>query len=466
MLSLLLVAVLLATVSTRTTADTFLVLPDGAGDFPTIQAAINASADGDRILLGNGVFTGDGNRDVSYGGKEITVRSESDSPADCILDCQGSSSEPHRGFIFNSDETALSRLRGVTITGGYADGPYPEDNEGGAVYLEGDSYYHRISATIENCLFRENSAVSGGGVYCRDHVYATFSDCVFEANETRVRGAGGGMYCYGYGASPYLVRCRFIANLNEGMYFHANASPTIEACEFSGHSRYGLGAASDPGEITNCRFFDNDGHGLRADICTIAISGCSFWNNHADNGGALRFTWEFSGTITDCLFYNNTADESGGAVWCGEEGSVTLTNCTIAYNEAGTGAGGIDCGSAAVTLENTIIAFSTAGEAVAGNATLSCCDLFGNAGGDWIGDIAGQYGIDGNISEDPIFRGPWDDDFTLQADSPCAPFSSPNPECDLIGSEPIGCQPPTGVWPPAEGGSWGRVKALFLEGTD
>ena len=57
-------------------------------------------------------------------------------------------------------------------------------------------------------------------------------------------------------------------------------------------------------------------------------------------------------------------------------------------------------------------------------------------------------------------------DFTLQSDSPCAPFSSPNPECDLIGSEPIGCQPPTGVWPSAEGGSWGGVKALFREGTD
>ncbi|MCK4415370.1 MAG: right-handed parallel beta-helix repeat-containing protein [Candidatus Eisenbacteria sp.] len=295
-------------------AETYLVNPEGTGDFPTIQAAIDAVLDGDVILLSDGTFTGDGNRDISYGGKGIAVRSESDTPEDCILDCQGSSSEPHRGFIFNSDETALSRLRGVTITGGYADGPYTEDNLGGAVYLEGDGYYHPISATIENCVFRENSARSGGGVYCRGYVYTAFSDCVFEANETRVRGIGGGMYCCGYGAFPHLVRCRFIANLNEGMYFHTDASPTIEECEFSGHSRYGLGAGSGAAAIADCRFFDNDGNGLRADFCTITISGCSFWSNHADNGGALRFTWEFSATITDCLFYNNTADESGGAV--------------------------------------------------------------------------------------------------------------------------------------------------------
>ncbi len=155
-----------------------------------------------------------------------------------------------------------------------------------------------------------------------------------------------------------------------------------------------------------------------------------------------------------------------GSVWCGEEGSVTLTNCTIACNDADTGAGGIDCGSATVTLKNTIIAFSTAGKAVIGGAALSCCDLYGSAGGDWLGDIAGQYGLDGNISEDPLFCDPPNDDFTLQEDSPCAPFSLPNPECDLIGSEPIGCQPPTGIWPPADITSWGGVKALFRHGTD
>ena len=43
-------------------ATTYLVNPEGTGDFPTIQAAIDAVVDGDIIELNDGTFTGDGNR--------------------------------------------------------------------------------------------------------------------------------------------------------------------------------------------------------------------------------------------------------------------------------------------------------------------------------------------------------------------------------------------------------------------
>ena len=35
-------------------ATTYVIEPDGSGDFPTIQAAINASSDGDIIELADG----------------------------------------------------------------------------------------------------------------------------------------------------------------------------------------------------------------------------------------------------------------------------------------------------------------------------------------------------------------------------------------------------------------------------
>jgi hypothetical protein len=87
---------------------------------------------------------------------------------------------------------------------------------------------------------------------------------------------------------------------------------------------------------------------------------------------------------------------------------------------------------------------------------LGCCDIFGNAGGDWIDCIADQLGQGGNISEDPLFCDPEVGDFTLRGDSPCAPFSPPNPECDRIGAWPIGCGP-TAI----EASSWGEIKSLF-----
>jgi hypothetical protein len=87
---------------------------------------------------------------------------------------------------------------------------------------------------------------------------------------------------------------------------------------------------------------------------------------------------------------------------------------------------------------------------------LTCCDLYGNAGGDWMQDIADQYGIRGNIRADPLFCDPLFGDFTLHEDSPCAPFTPPNEECDLIGAWPVGCGP-TAV----HSVTWGRLKSLF-----
>lgn len=72
---------------------------------------------------------------------------------------------------------------------------------------------------------------------------------------------------------------------------------------------------------------------------------------------------------------------------------------------------------------------------------LSCCDLFGNEAGDYVGCIADQYGIRGNISADPLFCDPANGEFGLEPESPCAPFSDPNPECDRLGAWPVGCDP-------------------------
>ena len=74
-----------------------------------------------------------------------------------------------------------------------------------------------------------------------------------------------------------------------------------------------------------------------------------------------------------------------------------------------------------VTLVNTVIAHSTTGEAFAGSGTkvLDHCNLFGNAVGDWVGDIAGQLGVSGNICLDPLLVDAPGGDCHLRYDSPC-----------------------------------------------
>ena len=49
---------------------------DGPADFNNIQAAINDANDGDRITVADGTYTGNGNRDIDFLGKAITVHSE------------------------------------------------------------------------------------------------------------------------------------------------------------------------------------------------------------------------------------------------------------------------------------------------------------------------------------------------------------------------------------------------------
>ncbi|MHC4647975.1 MAG: BACON domain-containing protein, partial [Planctomycetota bacterium] len=72
-------------------------------EYPTVQAAIDGATNGDVVIVADGVYTGAGNRDIDFGGKAITVRSEN-GPANCIVDCQGTAPEPHRGFYFHSGE--------------------------------------------------------------------------------------------------------------------------------------------------------------------------------------------------------------------------------------------------------------------------------------------------------------------------------------------------------------------------
>ncbi len=47
-------------------------------NFTTIQEGLDAAVDYDVVLVRPGTYTGDGNRDLDFGGKELTLISEGD----------------------------------------------------------------------------------------------------------------------------------------------------------------------------------------------------------------------------------------------------------------------------------------------------------------------------------------------------------------------------------------------------
>jgi hypothetical protein len=109
-------------------------------------------------------------------------------------------------------------------------------------------------------------------------------------------------------------------------------------------------------------------------------------------------------------------------------------------------------------LDRVIVSGSTQGGAIRTSLgvfqpELSCCDLYGNAGGDYIGVLSSQRYVRNNGSADPRYCDAGRDDFTLAKNSPCAPENSP---CGRMGAFDVACDES-----PVEATSWGTVKARF-----
>ena len=337
--------------STASVAATWNVNPDGSGDFPTIQDAIDAANDGDLILLGTGVFHGPGNRNVDGLGKALTIRGNVPDPSACVIDCQGSSADPARGFYFHSGEsTGGTTLEGITVRGGYAP-TFPVDSWGGGLLCI-DS-----SITLRHCVFVENEAGWGGGLLFWGS--ASYVEQVWVADNEALTN-GGGIYCT-------------TGDRTEFVYVTVVGNTTL-----------GRGGA------------------LVANDCMPSLSHCTLHGN----------------------------GDLGGAIWILNGASPTVSNSIISENPSGA----VDCNG--------------------GSISFVCTDIFGNAGGDWTGCIAGQNGTNGNFRSDPLYCDANGRDFSISSASPCSPGE--NPGCGLIGAWPVACGPV-----PVLESSWGGVKALF-----
>ncbi len=326
--------------------------------FLTIQRGIDTAFAGDTVLIHDGTYTGTGNRDMSYMGKDIAVTSENGAEQ-AIIDCEGNSSNEHRAFVFNSGESS-ALLNGLTIKNAHY------KNFGGAIYCNGSS------VNITNCIFENNSNENGYGGAVSYHTGSNgmISNCEFISNTTTH--AGGGLSCQ-------------------------NSSPSIE----------------------NCKFLYNQadyGGGVHLGVSNSNLSGCLIAHNHAnDYGGGLGIAGN-NPNISNCTIANNSATNYGGGVYCINSTTPTFSNCIIASNSIG--------GSFYIDGPQSVPA-------------ITCSDIFGNSGGDWVDYISDQFGVNGNISLDPLFCDTSNSDFHIFDTSPCA---TANNECQaLIGALDIGC---------------------------
>lgn len=274
--------------------------------------------------------------------------------------------------------------------------------------------------------------------------YGPLIRCIDVDDQTRIEGFAiaapnsWGMECVN--AALTVANCHFHDNDWGGAMVCEDSSPTVIDCVFSENdNRFGAG-------------------GITASSSSVVVIDCTFLDNRSYFSHASDVYCEFgSVSLTGCTFTGYSVD----AVVGGGMAQLTLRGCTFSHGVHGSSV--LVAYASEAILENCILAFNSNGRAIecydsSSTADLTCCNIYGNEFGNWVECIADQYGMAGNISEDPLFCDPEIRDFRLQSSSPCRPFSPPNPECGLIGAWRVGCG-----GTPTLPVRWGEIKALFLD---
>jgi len=283
---------------------------------------------------------------------------------------------------------------------------------------------------ITRCVFVGNWANENGGAVSVILGSPRVIDCTFVDNEAL---QGGGVSTYI--GKPIIEGCSFINNEvsgNGGGVFLAAGVANILNCTFIGNQSYGNGGGLESigtNRIIRCTFRDNysriSGGGAFAN-CNTSIADCVFWANtvhpqEGHGGGLMIFSFD-KVTVTNSLFFLNSARIGGGA-GVGHMAQVSFINCTFARNKGVVGGAFAAEDNDKVILRNSILAFSLSGKAVDGldnpGIDIAHCNVYGNAGGDWVGLIQGQQGINGNIGADPKFVNAQAGDCHLTYPSPC-----------------------------------------------
>lgn len=356
-----------------------------ASAFNDLQQALASATSGDSIWVARGVYkpTTGTDRNIRfnipsgvkvYGGFAGGEASIDDRPADpdphaadpafdTILSGE-IGAPPENGFADNticlvnlqstSSATTLDRL---VFTRGTAGANFPF-NRGGGVRTSS------AAGTISDCLFIDNEAAEGGGLWLENSANFKVTNCRFVNNRSpsgyggavlhrfgsaefvgctfanNSAGIGGGAISLSFGAQATIRNSTFLTNFGSsgGGAIHsvsAGATTLVEDCTFDDNR-----ASRQPVGANGGAVYNNSGsHTYRR---------CLFIRNQSQSAGAVS---DQSGAATlyeDCEFRDNVCDVAGGAAAPTSAG-VRFTRCLFDNNEGGTG--GAMNASAAVTVE-------------------------------------------------------------------------------------------------------------------
>ena len=337
-------------------------------DYPTIQQGIDASVNGDTVLVAEGIYY----ERIDFTGKAILVASGYIYSGD-TLQIQNTIIDADTSIIgidnmgsvvcFVSGEDSLSVIRGFTIKNGIGSLLNIYYRMGGGVFCMSNS-----NPRIINNIIRDNSADGGGGLY----MLGNSNPLVRQNKIVNNSGAGIGME----GSSPEIDRNIISEN----------------SCERGGGIMCG---SSSNAVISNNIISDNDG---------------GLW------GGGI-FCYESNPTIIRNLIYGNAVIDWGGGICC-DGAFPTIINNVISNNFALSNGGGLYCfNNSNVTVINTVLWANSPRE------------VSSRSGGTYsitYSDIRGGWNGQGNIDEDPLFISAYEGDYNVCSQSPCIDAGDPS----------------------------------------
>ncbi|MCP4580833.1 MAG: T9SS type A sorting domain-containing protein [candidate division Zixibacteria bacterium] len=301
---------------------------DIPNDYATIQEGINASYDGDTVLVQPGTYT----ENVNFNGQNIVLGSRFLTTGDAsyisstIIDGDSSGSV----ITLHSGEDSTTTIIGFTIQNGLA-------TNGGGVYCVSSSPSISFNIISDNSAFDMFDGGNGGGIYCY------YSNSIISNNVIRSNYASGFVQSFGGGIyssylSPTIKNNLIIQNLGDwggGGIYVSYSDPLIQqnVIALNRGTFYGGGlylSDANPMIINNTIYRNrarwNDGGGIFCDgYSALTVVNTIMWADSAagENNEIwiddavypvisycdILGGWEGEGNIYDSPYFRDTDNE-------------------------------------------------------------------------------------------------------------------------------------------------------------